>query len=254
MKLLNKDEFIANEIKYYIIKNKIKEGDKMPSERELAEMFDVQRATIRAAYSILEEEGVIEIRGRSGRYMGHSRISTNLQQIKSFSDKIKKMGMEVGTKLLAFEVIETDKKLSKKIRLPIGTAVYKITRVRKTLYADKFIPVTIEYSYIPEAMAPRLIKYDLEECSLFDILIKEYGKIPRLDEQIIEIVYADEFEARTLKVDKLTALVKKEGFTYDADGNVIQYLHAVMNKEWVSFDQHNAVIQNKLKGVTDNGL
>lgn len=63
MKLLNKDEFIANEIKYYFIKNNIKEGDKLPSERELADVFGVQRATVRAAYNILEEEGIIGIEG-----------------------------------------------------------------------------------------------------------------------------------------------------------------------------------------------
>ena len=55
MKLLNKDEFIANEIRYMFIERKYKEGDKLPSERELAEQFGVQRATIREAYQILEE-------------------------------------------------------------------------------------------------------------------------------------------------------------------------------------------------------
>ena len=43
MKLLNKDEFIANEIHYYFIKNDLQEGDKLPSERSFAEMFGVAR-------------------------------------------------------------------------------------------------------------------------------------------------------------------------------------------------------------------
>ena len=54
MKLFNKDEFIANEIKFYLLKNKTKEGEKLPSERELAEIFDAQRATIRNALTVLE--------------------------------------------------------------------------------------------------------------------------------------------------------------------------------------------------------
>ena len=33
MKLMNKDEFIAYELKFYFMKNKLKEGDKLPSER-----------------------------------------------------------------------------------------------------------------------------------------------------------------------------------------------------------------------------
>ena len=67
MKLFNKDEFIANEIKFYLLKNKTKEGEKLPSERELAEIFDAQRATIRNALTVLEEEGIIEKKERSGR-------------------------------------------------------------------------------------------------------------------------------------------------------------------------------------------
>lgn len=130
MKLLNKDEFIANEIRYMFIERKYKEGDKLPSERELAEQFGVQRATIREAYHILEEEGIIEIRERSGRYMGHNRIKSNLQEIKSFKDKLNDIGLEVKNKLISFEIIELDKELYKKVKLPIGTSVYKITRIR----------------------------------------------------------------------------------------------------------------------------
>ena len=106
MKLFNKDEFIANEIKFYLLKNKTKEGEKLPSERELAEIFDAQRATIRNALTVLEEEGIIEKKERSGRYMGHPRIKTNLQQIKSFSDKLNDMGIETKNKLLSFESME----------------------------------------------------------------------------------------------------------------------------------------------------
>ena len=248
MKLLHKDEFIANEIKFYFIRNKVKEGDKLPSERELSEFFGVQRATVRAAYDILEEEGIIGIKERSGRYMGHSRITVNLQEIKSFSDKMSEIGIGLESKLLAFEFHEADKELSRKMKLPIGTPVNKITRVQKV------VPVAIEYAYIPEEMAPKLMKFDLEERSLFEILSKEYGRIPKRDDQIIEIVYANEFESKTLKVDKLTALVKKSGITYDKDDNVLQYLHAIMNKEWLQYEQRNEIIENKVKEVLHHGL
>lgn len=247
MKLFNKDEFIANEIKFYLLKNKTKEGEKLPSERELAEIFDVQRATIRNALTVLEEEGIIEKKERSGRYMGHPRIKTNLQQIKSFSDKLNDMGIETKNKLLSFESMEVDKELSKKVKLPIGTPIYKITRVRKVMKENEKIPIAIEYAYIPEDIAPKLLKYDVEEGSLFSILINEYKVIPQKEEQTIEIVYADEFEAKNLKVDKLTALVKKSGTTYDSQGNIIQYLHSIMNKDWVEFELDRPDIESKTK-------
>lgn len=254
MKLLNKDEFIANEMKYYFIKNHIKEGDRLPSERQLAEFFGVQRATVRAAYDILEEEGIISIKERSGRYLGHSRVTVNLREVKSFSDKMSEIGIGLESKLLAFEFLEADKELSRKMKLPIGTPVNKITRVRKAVRGERVAPVAIEYAYIPEETAPKLMKYDLEERSLFEILSSEYGRVPKRDDQIIEIVYANEFESKTLKVDKLTALVKKSGITYDKDGNVLQYIHSIMNKEWLQYEQKNEIIEKKVNEVLRHGL
>ena len=234
MKLLNKDELIANELKLYFIKNNIGEGEKLPSEREVAEKYGVQRATVRSAYKILEEEGIVEIRERSGRYMGHPRIVTNLNEIKSFREKVSDIGSKVENQLLSFELIEIDKDLYKKIKLPIGTEVYKITRVRKVESEKGIIPIAIEHAYVPENIAPKLIRQNLED-SLFQILREIYGIVPAKEEQLIEIVYADDFESKILKLDKMTAVAKKTGIIYDKDGNVIQYLHSIMNKEWVEF-------------------
>ncbi len=234
MKLLNKDELIANELKLYFIKNNIGEGEKLPSEREVAEKYGVQRATVRSAYKILEEEGIVEIRERSGRYMGHPRIVTNLNEIKSFREKVSDIGSKVENQLLSFELIEIDKDLYKKIKLPIGTEVYKITRVRKVESEKGIIPIAIEYAYVPENIAPKLIRQNLED-SLFQILREIYGIVPAKEEQLIEIVYADDFESKILKLNKMTAVAKKTGICYDKDGNVIQYLHSIMNKEWVEF-------------------
>lgn len=249
VKLFKKDEFLADELKYYFIKNKIQPGMKLPSERELAEQYGVQRATVRSAYRMLEEEGIIEIQERSGRYMGHERIVTDLRQIKSFSEKLNHIGIRTENKLLAFELIEVDKQLSGKIKLPIGTSLNKITRVRKVWWKEELLPILIEYAYVPESIADKLIKYDLEENSLFDILRNGYGRIPKREEQVIEIVYADEFEAKTLKVDKMTPLVLKDGITYDGEGNILQYIHAVMNKDWFSFEQRNEQIEQKMGAV-----
>lgn len=234
MKLLNKDELIANELKLYFIKNNIGEGEKLPSEREVAEKYGVQRATVRSAYKILEEEGIVEVRERSGRYMGHPRIVTNLNEIKSFREKVSDIGSKVENQLLSFELIEIDKDLYKKIKLPIGTEVYKITRVRKVENEKGIIPIAIEYAYVPENIAPKLMRQNLED-SLFQILREIYGIVPAKEEQLIEIVYADDFESKILKLDKMTAVAKKTEICYDKDGNVIQYLHSIMNKEWVEF-------------------
>ena len=249
MKLMNKDEFIAYELKFYFMKNKLKEGEKLPSERDLAEQFGVQTATVRSAYKLLEDEGIIECRERSGNYIAHRRMISNLDRIRSFSEKLEKMGAQTRSRLLAFERVEVDKELNKSIKLPLGTPLFKITRIRMVVEEDRAVPITIEYSYIPESKAPKLMRFDLEDNSLFDILIQEYHHIPKKQELTVGIVYADENEAKALNVDKLTALVKKEGITYDEKGEVMEYLQSVINKEWVAFEKEDSVIKQKMEEV-----
>lgn len=247
MKLRNKDEALAEDIQLFFIKHHIQEGERLPTERELSEKYQVQRATVRSAYKILEREGIIEIKERSGRYMGHSRIPTNLNQVRSFSETTNDMGIQLENKLIQFELLEVDEAFSHKVKLPVGTTMYKLTRIRSIVREDGVLPIIIEYSYIPEAIAPKILKHDVEERSLFDILLTEYGKRPSREEQKIEIIYATELEARLLKVDQMTALVMKEGITYSQDHEVIQYVHVVMNKEWVVFEQKNPRIEQIVK-------
>ena len=59
----------ANKIKEYIFSNKLKAGDKLPSERNLSQMYHVGRNIIRESLKLLSEERVIEIRERSGAYV-----------------------------------------------------------------------------------------------------------------------------------------------------------------------------------------
>ncbi|OIQ76742.1 HTH-type transcriptional regulator LutR [mine drainage metagenome] len=47
----------------------VKTGDRLPSERTLAEQFEVSRTSVREAIIALELQGVVEVRGGSGAYL-----------------------------------------------------------------------------------------------------------------------------------------------------------------------------------------
>lgn len=251
MKLINKDELIAKEIRYDIFFSHAKEGDKLPSERKLSEKYGVQRATIRLALQRLEREGIIEVRQRSGYYIRPKRVDEDLREVLSLSEKIKGLGKNIQNKLLGFERIEVDKKLSQEVKLPIGTKLLRITRLRYIVDDKSHTPISLDDAYIPENIAPKLFEYDLENRSLFEILKKEYNVIPYKDSQRITIVYANERESKLLNISQLTPLVKKQGMIYDKDGRLVQYLYSIKNKEWTSFKQTNMIIYRKIGGFVD---
>ncbi|MBN2124196.1 MAG: FadR family transcriptional regulator [Deltaproteobacteria bacterium] len=66
-------EQIADEIKATIFDHKLKSGDRLPSEREMAEQFQAGRMTVREALRTLEISGFIQIKKGSegGAFVGN---------------------------------------------------------------------------------------------------------------------------------------------------------------------------------------
>lgn len=62
-------EQIKNEVKENILKNKVSEGDQLPSVRTLSKDLKVSILTVKKAYDELEEEGFVESRQGLGTFV-----------------------------------------------------------------------------------------------------------------------------------------------------------------------------------------
>lgn len=69
-------EQIVDQIGLLVADGQLKPGDRLPSERELVERFQVSRASIREAISALEMMGLIEVRSGEGTYIRHVNIDS----------------------------------------------------------------------------------------------------------------------------------------------------------------------------------
>lgn len=71
IKRLNVGDNIVNQIKNLFLDGKLKAGDKLPPERELMEMFEVGRTSLREALAVLESQGLI-VRSQKGTFISPS--------------------------------------------------------------------------------------------------------------------------------------------------------------------------------------
>ena len=69
-------EQIVDQIGQLVAGGQLKPGDRLPSERELVERFQVSRASIREAISALEMMGLIEVRSGEGTYIREVNIDS----------------------------------------------------------------------------------------------------------------------------------------------------------------------------------
>lgn len=65
----NKEREIVKKLTVFLQQEIIKTGDRLPSERKLAEELGTSRNTLRAAFKFLQAKGVIEVRPGSGYYL-----------------------------------------------------------------------------------------------------------------------------------------------------------------------------------------
>lgn len=67
-----KDLFIE-QLEHLILSGKLKIGERLPSERQLAESMQVSRAVVNGGISELEKRGFLEVKPRSGTYVADYR-------------------------------------------------------------------------------------------------------------------------------------------------------------------------------------
>lgn len=221
---MNLDFILANEIKYIIKEKQLKEGDCLPSERELCTIFNVQRLTIRSALHLLEEEGLIYSKPQSGYYVNKSRVVINAKNIASLTNELFSLPNNVRTELISFEKTETSKSFITYLKLPIGTPIYIIQRLR--IVDDE--PVCVNISYITVAKCPELEKYDFEKASLYKIIKDEYHIELKKSEQIVDVVYAEKKILSLLKVQGNEKIIYQHGSVFDGNGNLIEYAESYM--------------------------
>ena len=83
----------------------LKQGDSVPSERDVADLLQVSRVTVRKAFSELVDEGLLVQKRGSGTFVGshRPRIEQPLSRLTSFSEDMRLRGLSTKAHWLARE-------------------------------------------------------------------------------------------------------------------------------------------------------
>jgi len=74
-------EEIVRQVKELIAQGKLKSGDQLPPERDLAEKFMVSRTSVREALRALQSRGLIEIRAGEGAFVRDISVETLIEPL-----------------------------------------------------------------------------------------------------------------------------------------------------------------------------
>ena len=229
--VLTRDVVIAKEIEYAIETGKYAEEDRIPSERTLAEVYGVQKGTVRSALRILKDKGIIVSEERSGNYVAHRRIDFDLDAYYSRKVVIEKMGISTSVKLLTFEKINVSGRMSEETGWEIDTPVFRIMRLR---YAAG-MPMALERAHIKCELAPGLTEEDVHHKSLYESLAVKYNEHVDWAESKVTAAFANGLESELLNIKVARPVMRYEGLVYDKEGRLLEYFDDIILKEQVQF-------------------
>lgn len=111
-----------------------KPGSALPSEANLAERFNVGRTTVREALKLVEQEGLIDVRHGSGRYVRpHISVERPITRYESVTEMLRSLGYASTSQVVAREIRRGTADERSALALPAGSLVIALDRVR---YAD----------------------------------------------------------------------------------------------------------------------
>ncbi|MBU3876132.1 GntR family transcriptional regulator [Faecalicatena sp. AGMB00832] len=207
---------------YDILLSKITSGiwkpnDKMPTERELCQRYNVSRITVRDTLDRLSKDGYIYRKQGKGTFVAVRQIEQKLTKFYTLREEFEAKGIEHTNKILSFQTLKALGKVKKNLNLENEDTVYELIRC---LYADK-VPYAIEVSYIPTKLYPEMTRDLIREKGLYGSM-QFFNIIPERATENLRAVKLSKEDALTLGVKKQDTAIRIERTTYSFD-SIIEY-------------------------------
>src|SRR5436190_23260527 len=163
---------IADQLADDILSGRLETGQRLPSERTIAQRHGLSRMTARQAVELLVRRGTVYRRPGSGTFVSPPRVVHTLQRLAGFSEQMRAQGIVPSARVLEMRrTRRLDARAQAALELPPGGRAWMVRRVR---FGDGE-PLLLETFWVPDALCPDLGRRDLARGSLYDLLRQRYG-------------------------------------------------------------------------------
>ncbi len=221
---------------YEILYDQIQEGiwqpeDMLPTESELVERYNLSRATVRQAFEMLVNQGLVYRRQGRGTFVSRPAFEQNLNRIISFWEDMKQRGLKPGTIVLSSELIQAPDDVLESLEIEPGQELASLVRLR--LADDE--PLSMEHSLLVHDLCPGVLDQDYANNSLRKMLADQYNIRIVSAKQTIRAVPATKQLAELLDIDVASPLLHIARISYAETGTPIEYLRINLRGDRYAF-------------------
>lgn len=215
---------IARWVEDQIGSGALQSGDRVPSERQIADELGASRMTARQALKSLEKRGLVETRIGRGVFVAHPFIEKESRTLHGFTEEMQRGGRKVSSVVLDAGIGAADAEVARGLDIAEHTLVHRLVRVR-LVDAE---PLAMERTEIPVALAPGLLaKTDFSKDSLYRVLRDVYDVIPTEAEETVRADLADTTAVSALHVLPTDPVLRFTRRTFDSSGRPLEYVRSV---------------------------
>ncbi|MXX90160.1 MAG: GntR family transcriptional regulator [Boseongicola sp. SB0677_bin_26] len=188
----------------------------LPPEREIADITDLSRVTVRKAIQKLVREGLIERRQGSGSFVREpiERMEQSLSHLTSFTEDMASRGLDTTSRWLERGVFLATPDEVAALSLREGGQVARIYRLREAGGR----PMALERAALPLDILPNPLEV---KTSLYSVL-ERMGKRPTTAIQKISAINSDAREADLLGIAEGAAILSIERKSFLKCGRVAE--------------------------------
>jgi len=240
---------VVDEIRRRIETGQWAVGDRVPSERQLAELLEVSRITVRHAVRLAASQGLLKQRPGVGTFVGDpGRLNQDLSEVRSFERTLAQEGQVASTEVLRSGIVVSDLALAGTLQVDPAASVYNL----RLLGCGDASPVVFYDSYFAQefgremARAAQTLQGQGKPFSTLDLY--RHDSVSRMLTELtqtIEAVAATEDIADHLQVDPGAPVLAVESVMADDDGPL------EFRRAYYRADRYKFGLKRRLGGITD---
>ena len=167
---------VEADIRNSILQKKYRSGQKLPTENELSEQYNV---------SNLAKDGLVQKVQGKGTFISYKKDKVLLNRSRGFQDSLNDYGHSSKHKILNISLLTANDDIASKLKIAKGTSMFFLER----LIWEDVSPIAIDRIYLPEKDFPDFMKHIAEDKSFYQILQENYGITPA--KSVLEINMGD---------------------------------------------------------------
>ncbi len=197
-----------------------KPGERVPSEAELIAAYGVSRITVRQAFDLLVQDGLVYRRRGSGTFVTIPTIQHGLNRIISFTEDMQRRSLHPETEVITTGLQAATPDMADTLNILPGAELAVLERLR---LADHE-PMSLEISHLVHQLCPGVLDGNYAQTPLHEALQDRFGIRLTRAHQSIRAIAADKALAGRLRVAAGTPLFYIERVSYQQLGTPVEYL------------------------------